>query len=46
MVQRPVGDPRNKATWTVANAWPYTRIPADYAIVTRVPKRDHGTNES
>jgi hypothetical protein len=27
-------DPRNNA-WTVANAWPYTRIPADYAIVTR-----------
>jgi hypothetical protein len=27
-------DPRNNA-WAVANAWPYTRIPADYAIVTR-----------
>jgi hypothetical protein len=27
-------DPRNNS-WTVANAWPYTRIPADYAIVTR-----------
>jgi len=27
-------DPRNNAL-AVANAWPYTRIPADYAIVTR-----------
>jgi len=27
-------DPRNDA-WTVANAWPYPRIPTDYAIVTR-----------
>ena len=28
-------DPRNNV-WTVANAWPYPRIPTDYAIVTRV----------
>jgi hypothetical protein len=27
-------DPRNTA-WTVAKAWPYPRIPTDYAIVTR-----------
>jgi hypothetical protein len=27
-------DPRNTA-WAVANAWPYTRIAGDYAIVTR-----------
>ena len=27
-------NPRNNA-WSVVNAWPYTRIPTDYAIVTR-----------
>jgi hypothetical protein len=28
-------DTRNNA-WTVANSWPYPRMPTDYAIVTRV----------
>jgi hypothetical protein len=26
----------NKSDWRVVNAWPYGKIPADYAIVTRV----------
>ena len=27
---------RDKSEWKVVNAWPYWKIPADYAIVTRV----------